>query len=518
MKRDFYMAVGAVTLLILGLMAFFLSDILMPSARKKTPNDPPLSLTPISGPFYAPASSDAGVSEAAQAVAEAASQIQEKKQAGAAVKKKRSFEPGSRIKGSEMHDSAEQTLFYDTVDEDALSSARGSSYAAVRRYLDDGRLPPPDKIRIDEMVDHFSYGGSEPEGDEPVSVTVELGDSPWNRGRKIALVAVKAKKLGARSVQPSSLVILVGTSEAAGGRELSLTRSALRQLADELGPRDKISLVSASGMVIEGAAAGERTRILEAIDGLRPGSIGTAAIRQAYEAADKHAAAGGNNRVVLMECGPKALPLHEEIAGIVKERTDNTGILFSRVRFNRPDEARKALVGQLARKAARDVRIEVDVNPSAVKSCRLIGYADRPLEPSDSGGGKSARDMDDGQSMSALYEIEPVAPKEGAASGGGEDLLTVKVQYKAPDGDTIRLIAQSVPAGQMRQPSIDLKFASAVAEFGLLLSHSSDKGSADMDRVLARAEESIGSDEDGRRTEFIGLVRTAGRILDSGKK
>jgi Ca-activated chloride channel family protein len=435
-----------------------------------------------------------------------------------------------------------------------------ASYSNVRRFLNQNQLPPKDAVRIEELVNYFTYDYPDPQGTDPFSVTTEIAAAPWNKDHQLVLIGLQAKKIETKSLPKTNLVFLLDVSGSMQDQnKLPLVKSAFRLLVNQLRAEDKISIVvyaGAAGVVLDSASGNEKDKILQAIDNLQAGgsTAGGQGIQLAYEVAKKNLMKDGNNRVILATDGDFNIGVTDDgaLTRMIEEKRDD-GIFLSIFGFgmgNYKDskmekiadkgngtlayidnmlEAKKVFVSQLAGTlftVAKDVKIQVEFNPAKVKAYRLIGYENRMLENKDfNDDKKDAGEIGAGHTVTALYEIVPAGSKEEFPGtdplkyqqvqvAPSNELLTVKLRYKEPDGDTSKLLAKTLqPQGAIVQPSENYNFATSVVEFGMILRDSKYKGSSTYDDVLARAKASKGKDDDGYRAEFIKLVELA-QILD----
>ena len=467
---------------------------------------------------------------------------------------------------TESYDHVEENRFR-RVEADPLSTfsidVDTASYANVRRFITDGMLPPAGAIRIEELVNYFRFDYPQPSANEPFSITTELTPCPWNPRHRLALIGLQGRELKDREPSPRNLVFLIDVSGSMmPSDKLPLVRTAMRMLTDVLTERDRVAIVvyaGASGLVLPSTTGENKDRIHRALAQLEAGGStnGASGIRLAYQVARSNFIVGGVNRVILATDGDFNVGVtnQSELVSLI-ERERESGVFLSVLGVgtgNLKDstmekladkgngnysyldtlhEARKVLVreaGATLDTIAKDVKIQVEFNPRAVFAYRLIGYENRLLKNEDfNDDKKDAGEIGAGHSVTALYEVVPVGvtvstsdvdplkyqretrPTRAAASG---ELLTVKVRYKAPDGDTSRLLTRVVmntPASM----SANVGFASAVAEFGMVLRGSPDSGDASVPAAVARARRFRGSDNEGYRSEFIVLAERASLLRD----
>jgi Ca-activated chloride channel family protein len=434
-----------------------------------------------------------------------------------------------------------------------------ASYANVRRFLQDGQLPPRDAVRIEEMVNYFRYEWAPPEGAEPFAVQAESMACPWTPEHRLVGIGLRARDVAHADVPPRNLVFLLDVSGSMQpANKLPLVKRAMAMLTDTLRPEDRVAIVvyaGAAGVVLPSTSGGDKGAIRAALARLEAGgsTAGGQGIQLAYRVAQDSFIEGGVNRVVLATDGDFNVGVSSpgELTRLVEEKK-RLGVALTVLGFgmgNLKDatleqladhgdgnyayvdtlqEARKVLVeeaGGTLVTLARDVKIQVEFNPATVAAYRLVGYENRMLATEDfDDDAKDAGDIGAGHTVTALYEVVPVGAKSpaapavplkyqprGKAAGGAVELMTVKVRYKEPQAGTSQLLAREVPA-EAGEGSSDLRFASAVAELGLLLRGSEHRGQASYESVLARARETVGDDRAGYRREFLALAETAARL------
>ena len=436
-----------------------------------------------------------------------------------------------------------------------------ASYANVRRFLTDGTLPPAGAVRIEELINYFRFDYPQPGGDEPFSVTTELAPCPWNAKHRLALIGIRGRETREEAPRPRNLVFLLDVSGSMiDPDKLPLVRNAMRMLVDTLTPQDRIAVVvyaGASGLVLPSTPGDRKETIHQAIARLEAGGStnGAAGITLAYQVARQHFIRGGVNRVILATDGDFNVGVtsqDELIRLIEQERASGvflsvlgvgTGNLKDSTMEKLADkgngnyayldslhEARKVLVregGATLTTIAKDVKIQVEFNPTVVEAYRLIGYENRALRSEDfNDDQKDAGEIGQGHSVTALYEIVPAGtpievpgvdglryqqPAVRTAAAASSELATVKIRYKAPDGDMSRLTTK-VLLNADTPMSPNLAFASAVAEFGMLLRNSEHQGNASYAAAAERARRFRGNDAEGYRAEFIKLVDLAAAL------
>ena len=438
-----------------------------------------------------------------------------------------------------------------------------ASYSNMRRFLNHGQLPPKDAVRIEEMINYFSYDYDQPNGDDPFSINTELARSPWNEDHLLVQIGLQGKKIEMDKLPPSNIVFLIDVSGSMqDANKLPLLKASMKLLVNELRSVDKVSMVvyaGAAGLVLPPTEGSDRKTILQALDKLHAGgsTAGGAGIQLAYKVAREQFIAGGNNRVILATDGDFNIGESSNAAmerlieekrkegifltvlgyGMGNYKDDKMEILADKGNGNYAyidniREAKKVLVNEFGGTLftiAKDVKIQVEFNPARVQAYRLIGYENRRLNDEDfNDDKKDAGELGSGHTVTALYEIIPVGiksnfvkdidplkyqsiPSNGIAIASGE-LLTVKFRYKTPDGDTSRLITRVVEGKVNGRMSPNLTWASAVAGFGMLLRDSEFKGELNYLQVITMARSAIGEDPWGYRRELIELVEIAGKI------
>jgi Ca-activated chloride channel family protein len=438
-----------------------------------------------------------------------------------------------------------------------------ASYSNVRRFLTQGQLPPQDAVRIEELVNYFSYDYPEPMWGQPFSITTEVAPCPWNPAHQLALIGLQGKRLNGFQMPASNLVFLIDVSGSMNQpNKLPLLQDAFRMLTQELEAKDKVSIVvyaGNAGLVLDATPGNYKERILEAINRLQAGgsTAGGAGIQLAYQVARNNLISNGNNRVILATDGDFNVGISndDELVRMIEDYR-NQGIYLTVLGFgmgnykdskmekladkgngnyfyiDNQNEARKVLVHELGSTLftiAKDVKVQVEFNPATVAEYRLVGYENRMLAKEDfNDDTKDAGELGAGHTVTALYEIVPTESFERNSGrvdpliyqkearipriswGKSTDVMTVKLRYKDPDSMTSKLIKKTVGRSDVEAygKSDNFRFASSVAEFGLLLRNSPYRASASFDHVLAQAR-SAKPDEYGYRYEFIDLVEKA---------
>lgn len=491
--------------------------------------------------------------------------------------------PGISIKGApggspRVNYDKFNTESYDHITENAFHKAKdnplstfsidvdAASYSNVRRFINNGQLPPAGAVRIEEMINYFKYQYPEPENDQPFSITTETADAPWNRKHKLVLIGLQGKKIPTENLPASNLVFLIDVSGSMQSEDkIGLVKKSMKMLVDQLRPQDRVAMVvyaGAAGLVLPSTGGKEKIKIKEAIDALEAGgsTAGGAGIRLAYETAKANFVKKGNNRVILCTDGDFNVgESSDDAMEKLIEEERKSGVYLTVLGYgmgNYKDskmqkladkgngnhayidgigEAKKVLINEFGGTLftiAKDVKLQVEFNPAMVQGYRLIGYENRILANEDfNDDKKDAGEMGSGHSVTALYEIIPVGIKTGflknidtlkyqdnenlfSKASQTDELMTIKFRYKKPSEDNSRLLEVAVKDQQLsiHAASDNFRFAAAVAEFGMLLRNSEFRSTASYDNVLLLARKSKGNDEEGYRSEFIQLVENVQAI------
>ena len=443
-----------------------------------------------------------------------------------------------------------------------------ASYSNVRRFIHDGVLPPPGAVRIEELINYFDYDYPQPEANDPFSVNTEMSVCPWNPSHRLLLVGLQGKIIQAEHLPAANLVFLIDVSGSMDEPDkLPLVKTSLKMLTDQLREDDKVAIVvyaGNAGLVLSSTSGRDKQKIKEAIDNLEAGgsTAGGEGLELAYKIAGQNFVKGGNNRVILSTDGDFNVgPSSDDALVSLIEQKRQSGIFLSVLGFgtgnyqdskmqqladkgngdhyyiDNATEARKVLVrefGGTLFTIAKDVKIQMEFNPAAVSAYRLIGYEKRLLAAEDfNDDRKDAGELGSGHRVTALYEIIPQGVNDEftpsvddlkyqstptmQAKGGPDEWLTIKLRYKEPDGDVSKLISKSVGKSYapLETASANLRFAAAVAEYGMLLRNSAYKEKAAWQEVTDLAKSAMGEDSDGYRHEFVSLSETAASLAVS---
>lgn len=443
-----------------------------------------------------------------------------------------------------------------------------ASYSNVRRYLNEGKLPPRDAVFLAELINYFPYKYPQPSGDDPVSLTLDLAPCPWKPEHKLARIGVQARSMDMipdSEQPPRNLVFLIDVSGSMDGpTRLPLVKQSLGLLIDRLRPGDRVSIVTyaqGTSVRLQPTGGDRKETIRAAVNSLKAsgGTNGEGGIQLAYELARRGFLEGGVNRVILCTDGDFNVGASSESELVQLVERERASRVFLTVLgygmgnlknqnleqlanngnghyayIDSIEEAKKVFVEQAGALTcvAKDVKFQVEFNPSKVAAYRLLGYENRILKAEDfKNDAKDAGDMGSGHQVTALYEIVPAGVKidlpgvdplkyraVAKPAGGTDEWLTVKMRYKHPESDKSKELVRAMPGslgtGAM---SSDFRFAAAVAEFGLCLRDSPYKGNATLADVLNRAERSLTPDPNGHRAEFLQLARKA-MSLSNGKE
>lgn len=428
-----------------------------------------------------------------------------------------------------------------------------ASYSNLRRFINNGTLPPADAVRTEELMNYFTYEYQQPRGEQPFSVTTEMGDCPWEPKHKLVMIGLQGKNIPVEDLPPSNLVFLIDVSGSmSASNRLPLLKTTFKMLVKQVREQDKVSIVvyaGQAGLVLAPTAGSEKNTILAAIDNLHASgsTAGGEGIQLAYKIAKENFMAEGNNRVILATDGDFNVGVSSEgeLTRLIEERR-NDGIFLSvlgfgmgNVKDNKMEtladkgngnyayidnalEAKKVMVSQFAGNLytiAKDVKLQVEFNPAKVKSYRLIGYENRVLDKADfNNDKKDAGDMGAGHSVTAFYEIIPAESNEVRGTVDplvyqqsqivqSDEVLQVKIRYKKATEDVSTLLVKGM--SDVHNPGLsseNFRFATAVAQYAMLLRNSEFKGQSSYQQVLEIARGAKGKDQEGNRAEFIKLV------------
>jgi Ca-activated chloride channel family protein len=469
---------------------------------------------------------------------------------------------------TEEYDHIAENNFHKVTD-DPLSTfsidVDAASYSNVRRFLNSNQLPPADAVRVEEMINYFHYDYPQPLKEDPFSINTEISSCPWNANHKLVMIGLQGKKIPAENLPACNLVFLIDVSGSMQDpNKLPLVKSSLKLLVEQLREQDKISIVvyaGNAGLVLPASSGSNKTKIKEAIDQLEAGgsTAGGAGIQLAYKTAKENFIRNGNNRIILCTDGDfnVGVSSNGELERMV-EKERESGVFLTVLGYgmgNYKDskmqiladkgngnhayidgesEAKKVLVNEFGGTMftiAKDVKLQIEFNPSRVQGYRLIGYENRLLNKEDfNDDKKDAGELGSGHTVTALYEIIPVGVDDeflkkvdelkyqkkakSSKASGSDEMLTVKFRYKEPSGSESKLIEHPVIDKEIAfdHTSENFRFAASVAEFGMLLTDSKFKSNASFAHVIQTAKNAKGKDSEGYRKEFITLVRKADNL------
>jgi len=452
-----------------------------------------------------------------------------------------------------------------------------ASYSNVRRFINNGSLPPKDAVRVEEMINYFTYDYKEPEGDKPFSIDLDATSCPWEPSHRLLRIGLKGREVANEKRPASNLVFLLDVSGSMTPSErLPLVKQAMRLLVDKLTENDRVAIVvyaGGSGLALKSTPGSDKEKIVRALEELQAGGStnGAEGIELAYQVAADNFIKGGVNRVILATDGDFNIGVTNQ-GDLIRliEAKAKTGVFLSVLGvgtdnlkdstmqkladkgngnyayLDSVEEARKVLVQQIngtLMTIAKDVKIQVEFNPARVASYRLIGYEKRLLRKEDFNNDKvDAGEIGAGHTVTALYEVVPAgvgatdpaasvppvdplkyqSPAAAATAKADEstspEMVTVKLRHKKPEGDASELTEKSFVdnGSKFENAAPDLKFAAAVAEFGMLLRDSQYKGKASFGAVIEWAQEGKGRDAAGYRAGFIEMVRKAQTLKREG--
>ncbi len=464
----------------------------------------------------------------------------------------------SYIQENEFKRPAESPLSTFSIDVDV------ASYGIMRKKLEEGQAVPKDAVRIEELVNYFTYNYPEPQGTQPFSVNTEMSTCPWNSAHKLLRIGIHGKNIETENLPASNLVFLIDVSGSMDeSNKLPLVKTSLRMLVNQLNEKDRVAIVTyagSSGLALPSTSCKNKEKILQAIEEMEAGGStnGAEGINLAYQVAKQNLLTGGNNRVILCTDGDFNVGVSSDgdLTRLIEEKRQQ-GIFLSVLGYgmgNYKDskmeqladkgngnyayidnlfEAKKNLVNQMGGTLlciAKDVKIQVEFNPEKVNGYRLIGYENRLLNSEDfNDDTKDAGEIGAGTNVTAFYEIttdendasltkpkvDALKYQAGKQTAGSAELLTVKLRYKEPKENKSQLIEMPVSdnAVAFSAASQDFQFAASVASFGMLLRDSKFKGQTNLAKITEWANNAKGQDKEGYRSEFIRLLDLAKQVL-----
>lgn len=467
--------------------------------------------------------------------------------------------PTNRDKFAAIDDNGVISVTHSPVSTFSIDVDTGA-YAVVRRFLNQGQMPPTDAVRAEELINYFDYNYPTPrKGEQPFSVTTEVSRTPWNKQSHLVHIGIKGKAIENNQRPAANLVFLIDVSGSMESTDkLPLLKSAFRLLVNQLDAQDRVSMVvyaGASGVVLEPTPGSEKGKILAALDQLSAGGSthGSAGITLAYAMAEQGRINNGINRVILATDGDFNVGTvnHEQLIDLIEQKRANgislTTLGFGQGNYNDQlmeqladkgngnyayidtiNEARKVLVEELSatlETIAKDVKIQIEWNPNVVAEYRLIGYENRVLAREDFNNDKvDAGDIGAGHTVTALYEVTLIGDKgrfdplrygesKSADAGKNGELAFLKLRYKEPQGSKSKLISQPIQTSgiidNLGKTSDNFRFSAAVAGFGQLLRGGRYTGEFGYKDAAELARNARGEDRFGYRGEFLRLVNLA---------
>jgi Ca-activated chloride channel family protein len=436
-----------------------------------------------------------------------------------------------------------------------------ASYSNMRRFINNGNLPPKDAVRIEEMINYFDYSYEQPKAQDPVNIVTEVAAAPWNDKHRLVHIGLQAKTIDNERLPASNLVFLIDVSGSMDAyNKLPLLVSSLRLLTDNLREKDKVAIVvyaGSSGLVLPSTSGDNKQAIKDALNKLQAGgsTAGGAGIQLAYKVAAENFIKGGNNRIILATDGDFNVGASSDadMQTLIEEKR-KSGVFLTVLGFgmgnykdskmevlankgngnyayiDNINEARKVLINEFGGTlftVAKDVKLQIEFNPDKVQAYRLIGYENRLLNNEDfNDDQKDAGEMGAGHTVTALYEIIPVGveskfvkktdalkyQKKSSSSGYTNELLTVKLRYKNPDGNKSKLIQETVNDNyqdRLNKTSDNFRFSASVAMLGMMLRQSEFMQKSSFELAIALAEGAKGNDVEGYRAEYVKLAKSA---------
>lgn len=439
------------------------------------------------------------------------------------------------------------------------------AYANVRRFLNRGQLPHPNAVRAEELINYFDYDYAPSRSlDTPFALHTEIAPTPWNKHTHLLHIGIKGYQPKRNELPPANLVFLLDVSGSMDSPDkLGLLKSSLKMLTKQMRKKDKVAIVvyaGASGEVLKPTAGHQTAKITRAFNQLRAGGStnGGAGIQLAYDLAQQSFVKDGVNRVILATDGDFNVGTtdFDALKKMVADKR-KTGIALTTLGFGTGNyndhlmeqladagdgnyayidtlnEARKVLVDELNATLltiAKDVKIQIEFNPSLVAEYRLIGYENRQLKREDFNNDKvDAGDIGAGHTVTALYEIsltnsqgkrfDPLRyGKKTQPKNNNNELAFLRLRYKRPNETSSRLIEkplmQSDIKSNISNTSNSYQFSASVAVFAQLLRDGKYIENFSYADVINLAKKSKGSDENGFRSEFINLVKLADSLSE----
>lgn len=442
-----------------------------------------------------------------------------------------------------------------------------AAYSNIRRYIENGQIPPAGAVRIEEMINYFDYVYPQPSNDHPFSVNTEISECPWNTKHRLVHIGLQGKEIPMENLPAANIVFLIDVSGSMDEEnKLPLVKTSMKMLVDHLRNDDKVAIVvyaGNAGLVLPSTSGTNKEEIKEAIDDLEAGgsTAGGEGIRLAYKIAQKEFIKNGNNRIILATDGDfnVGVSSDDELVSLI-EKERKSGVFLSVLGYgmgnykdnkmqlladkgngnhsyiDNINEAKKVLVSEFGSTLftiAKDVKLQLEFNPTKVQAYRLIGYENRMLAAEDfNDDKKDAGELGSGHTVTALYEVIPVGVQSEfiksvdplkyqpsktnvTFSAGTEEIMTIKLRYKKPDEEVSKLITHPVIDSHIDliKTSDNFRFSAAVASFGMLLRDSEYKQQSSWQQVISIAKSAKGNDVNHYRGEFIKLVQAASSMV-----
>lgn len=468
--------------------------------------------------------------------------------------------PESQDFNTDEYSTLTENSFIVTLDEPLSTfsiDVDNASYSNTRRFLQQGRKLPAGSVRIEEMINYFDYQYPQPQGEKPFAVVTEVAQSPWNESNQLVHVGIQGKDLDYKNLKSSNFVFLIDASGSMGSHnKLPLLKRSLKKLLSQLSANDRVAIVAyagAAGLVLPSTPASQRETIISALDRVSSGgsTAGGQGIQLAYDVALKNLIHDGNNRVILATDGDFNVGVSSsaDLVKMIQSKRDQDiflticGFGMGNYKDGRMEElsnagngnffyidsdreAEKVFVREMRANLftiAKDVKIQVEFNPNTVQSYRLIGYVNRKLNKEDfNDDKKDAGELGAGHTVTAIYEIipqgadksdkkvDPLKYQSQQIGSNSEDLMTLKLRYKAPQDSISKLITTQVKneSRQWKKTSPDFRFSAAVAAFGMKMNESKHL-KMEWGEIKSLAQGSIGADINGDRQEFLQLINRA---------
>lgn len=441
-----------------------------------------------------------------------------------------------------------------------------AAYSNVRRFLQQGMLPNPDAVRIEEMINYFNYEYPEPnkQSDQPFAIQTTMTDCPWNQQHQLLHIGMQAKNMDRDEIPPSNFVFLIDVSGSMSSpNKLPLLKSAFKLLVNQLTNEDRIAIVvyaGAAGCVLESTPGSEKEKIWDALDRLNSGgsTAGAAGIQLAYKIAQQNLIKDGNNRIILATDGDFNVGTNgdEALVNLI-EKERNHGVFLSIMGFgtgnyqdgkmqkiadagngnhsyiDNMQEAKKVLMDEFAGTLftlAKDVKIQIEFNTELVSSYRMIGYENRVLEARDfNDDTKDAGELGAGHSVTILYEVIPAGvtsnfqvsidplkyqkdvPKKERTLKNSTELATIKARYKAPDSDVSTRSEQIISneLADWNEVSSDVRWAASIAEWGMQMRQSKYLNQRNYKQLIEQMKKIIKTESDPYKNSCLDLVEIA---------